>query len=248
MKLNRGDSTDTVKQFILSDPFLLQSYSRIFTFINLDISKHNEQNERPLRILEIGGAGGISEMVFPNIIKTDVVYSKDLDLVCSGSNLPFKNQSIDIIIMKDSFHHLPDIDLYLSNAMKIIKVGSRIYIADPNWNFVSQFIYKYFHPEPFDKKTKKWVTDPTQPWHSNQALLWIVFKRDRKLFLKKFPNLNINEIGFSSGLSYIISGGVYSRNKIGSRFLLLLLKIENFFPIFSRFTSISKIIKVTKLW
>lgn len=246
MRLHRGDSPELVKRFILRDDFLRTTYSDTYELIKSDLLKKMKNELQDLRILELGGAGGISEISFPNIIKSDVVFSKDLNLICSASNLPFKDNTVDVMIMKDTFHHLPNISIFLKNAIKIMPVGSCMYIADPNWNVISQFVYKYLHPEPFDKSAKAWVTEASQPWHSNQALLWIVFKRDRKLFSTIFPNLIVEEIGFTSGISYILSGGVYSRNIISSNLLILLHRLEKRLNSALRFIAITKIIKITK--
>ena len=245
MSLVRGDSPDIVKKFILTDKFLVNSYTAVYDLIRRDIIKFSGIDN--LKILELGGAGGISETVFPKIIKSDVVYSSDLDLVCNALELPLKLKSVDVIIMKDSFHHLPNINDFFHSVMKILPTGACVYIADPNWNFVSQIVYKFFHPEPFVKSAKDWTTDPSQPWNSNQALLWIVFKRDREILSINYPNFLVEEIGFTTGLSYILSGGVYARNRISVKLLNSLHKAEKKLKIFARFTSLSKIVKITKI-
>lgn len=247
MVLNRGDSTDLVKRFILNDEYLRFYYLSCYDLIRSDmchvLQKTNLDN---LNILELGGAGGISELTFPNIIKSDVVIAKDLELVCDATHLPIKNQRLDFIILKDSFHHLPSVNDFFSSAIQALAVGASIYIVDPNYNLLSTFIYKYFHPETFDKTDQEWVSDPSDPWHSNQALLYIVFKRDLRLFLLKYPNLIVKEIGLLSGLSYIISGGVYRRNSVNSKFLILLYRLERRLNLL-KFTSISKVIRITKV-
>jgi hypothetical protein len=245
MKLTRDSSIISVKSLILNDAFLKHHYISIYEMIKLDLAKSKDVQN--LKVLEIGGAGGISEIVFPNIFKSDIRFSGDLQLICSATDLPFKSQILDALILKDSFHHLPDINKFFAAAINSMHSGSSIYIADPNWNFISQFIYKYIHPEVFDKKSRKWETDPSQAWASNQALLWIVFKRDQKIFSSSYPNLRFEEIGFSSGLTYVLSGGVFSRNCINSKILIFIDNLEKRYSWILKHTSLTKIIKIIKL-
>ena len=43
---------------------------------------------------------------------------------------------------------------------------------------------------------------------SNQALPWIIFKRDRADFEKEFPDLIVKKIALHTPMKYLISGGL----------------------------------------
>ena len=66
MKLTRDSSIISVKSLILNDAFLKHHYISIYEMIKLDLAKSKDVQN--LKVLEIGGAGGISEIVFPNIL------------------------------------------------------------------------------------------------------------------------------------------------------------------------------------
>lgn len=241
--MDRGDSPSEIRNMILSDKFLTYSYIRVYQTMLNQILK-NKRNLNQLKIVELGAAGGISDLIFPNAFKSDVVYSNDLSLICDATMLSFRDSSIDVLILKDAFHHLPDLNIFFNEAIRVLHKDSLILIADPNWNLISQFIYRFFHPEPFNKYSLEWKTNEEDPWHSNQALLWIVFKRDLELFKKKYDFFEVSEIGQFGGLNYIFSGGVFKRNFISSKFLIFLEKIETKFPFINRLTATTRIISI----
>ena len=61
---------------------------------------------------------------------------------------------------------------------------------------------------------------------SNQALAWIVFERDKKLFEKKFNNLKILEKKYFSFLTYIVSGGLNYNSRVPNIFFKISIFLE----------------------
>jgi hypothetical protein len=58
---------------------------------------------------------------------------------------------------------------------------------------------------------------------ANQALAWIIFKRDRKRFEELFPELIIERVQYLPWISYMAAGGV-TRKSLAPRPLLPVLK------------------------
>jgi hypothetical protein len=79
-------------------------------------------------------------------------------------------------------------------------------------------VYKrLFASEDFDKEMLGWRTDATGPMHgANQALSYIVFKRDRSLFEREFPSLELVVTFPLSNyhLRYLFSGGLNFRQLV----------------------------------
>lgn len=245
MKIDRGVDPSVVRNFIIKDDFLSMSYKDIYAKFESYIQSNNLVPSK-LKLLEIGGAGGTSDLFFPNIIKTDIIFSKDLNLVCDATKLPFGKSVFDLVILKDSLHHIPDLNAFFREVERVLVRSGIVLIADPNWNFLSQLIFKFFHPEVFDMKSDLWDIKSSNPWESNQATLFLLLKKQKSDFMSKFPNLLIKDIGFSSGLTYALSGGVYKRNKLSSNILIKLFNIESKFLKFYKHTALNKLIAIHK--
>jgi 2-polyprenyl-3-methyl-5-hydroxy-6-metoxy-1,4-benzoquinol methylase len=142
-------------------------------FVLSIISKVREcQN---LKILDIGsGEGGTSKVLSEDNIVASFDINKirlqrqqnsfsDINLLCgSSSSLPFKNHSLDLIILQDVLEHLNNRKKLIHNIYNLLDGNGMIYlstpnkfsiiniIADPHWGvpFVSLFkrkiIKKYF--------------------------------------------------------------------------------------------------------
>lgn len=58
------------------------------------------------------------------------------NIVCGDiNNLPFKNQKFDVVFCLSVIHHIKGIENPLIEMVNILKVGGKVYIAEPNyWN------------------------------------------------------------------------------------------------------------------
>ena len=206
-----------------------------------NLSKHIPPDST--RIIELGAGTGTSRKFLPNTILTDISHHPSLDITCKSENLPFRSESLDALILKDTFHHIPDIETFLLEATRVLRENGKIVVFDPYWGFLARIIYRFLHQERFDMRAHGWKFESSSPWDSNQALSYILLRRDRSLFNERFPNLRLEEHGALIGPSFLLSGGVSRRTIISGRFLAKLLKLElrqsqwfrhlSFFHIFS---------------
>ncbi len=67
----------------------------------------------PERVLEIGAAGGITKLLRPQWITSDVRPGPVVDLVFSGERIEIESDSLDFIFAQDVLHHIENIDLFL---------------------------------------------------------------------------------------------------------------------------------------
>jgi SAM-dependent methyltransferase len=169
----------------------------------------NEYSKNPKgKYVELGSGGGFLKNLAPGIITSDVLPLKDIDMSFSALEMPFANHSLDGIFMIDTFHHIPDSELFLKEARRTLKANGKIIMIEPVNSLWGQFIYKNFHHEPFNPKGS-WNFPQEGPLSgANGALPWIVFERDKKLFNKKFPEFEIQEIKYHTPTRYLISGGL----------------------------------------
>jgi SAM-dependent methyltransferase len=209
-----------MSELIKRDVYLYALYQRAFSSIKSQLPK-----ESPV-IVEIGAGNGISSEFIPNVILTDISYDDSLNAVCDSVALPFKSGSIDAIILHNAFHHIPQIESFLLDAHRVLRIGGRIVIFEPYWGRLAKFVYQYLHQEKFDSKTKSWSFHSTSPWDSNQALSFLLLRRDRIQFDRKFSFFDIAEHEVLIGPSFLLSGGVSRRTAISGRFLRNLLNWE----------------------
>ncbi len=98
-----------------------------------------------LKILDIGsGEGGTSEVLSQDNIVISFDMNKirllrqqnsfsQFNLLCgSSSSLPFKNNSLDLIILQDVLEHLDNRDNLINNIYDLLNDNGMIYLSTPN--------------------------------------------------------------------------------------------------------------------
>ena len=254
--MKRVVDPESCRERILQDDFLYFTYSRNY----LEMLKQRDTSEfknyqweqikealQNLRLLEIGSAGGILKEFFSEVRTSDVREGTGVDEFQDGQSLSLLDDSIDIILAKDTLHHLPDVEKHFMEVNRVLKSGGNAIYIEPNWNVVSRLVFKYLHPEDWDMRTKTWKFISNNPLDANQALARMVFIRDSQTFRRKFPELDF-EIHSKpiNGLSYLISGGVNQRTIIPSSILIGLAKIESASELWMKLVGFNRIITVRK--
>ncbi|MBI2453300.1 class I SAM-dependent methyltransferase [Candidatus Peregrinibacteria bacterium] len=205
IEYNLDDPRTTLvhRDIILQKRFLKKLYQdwyRVFIETARSVNKG--------KYLEIGSGGGFLKDEFPEVITSDILDLPVVDKVFSAEQLPYSENELGCIMMLNVFHHIPMPWLFLEEAQRTLVKGGKIVMVEPANSTLGRFIYKRFHHEPFD---------PDGPWeikagnplsHSNQALPYIYFERDKELFTQKFPQLKINYIKYHTPFLYVLSGGV----------------------------------------
>lgn len=195
-------------KIIKEKKFLKKLYNEFYSMI---------LNELPAKysspILEIGSGGGFLKEYIPGLLTSEILKIKNIDTVLDARRIPFKKESLSGIVMLNVFHHIPSVDSFLKEASFCIKEKGFMLMIEPWVSSCSRFIYKHIHHEPFDNDTKEWnlAKEDSPMSHSNSALPWIVFERDKEIFGRKFPNWKITNITLHTPITYILSGGVSMR-------------------------------------
>lgn len=121
-------------------------------------------------ILEIGGGGSgltyeiFADVPYSRIITTDVqdfngvgIGTRNLELLCDARDLNhFDNDSFDIITMFDVLEHIPNEDLVVSEARRVLKRGGYIFLQTPNnpWNYPQFESFRFLFKDRYDLMTK----------------------------------------------------------------------------------------------
>lgn len=153
-----------------------------------------------------------------------------IHLAIDGMQLPFSKISIDALILLDVFHHLEDVNEFINEADRTLKIGGRIIMIEPWVTKWSKMVFSLINHEILDAETNSWQFESTGPLSgSNQALPWIVFNRDSEKFCSDYPHFQIKKIQPMMPFRYILSGGLSNWISLPEFFYPLVKKIEKNF-------------------
>lgn len=203
-----------------TDAYIPALYEHIFNRISIHLPSKRSV------LIEIGAGTGLGKQFLDDMIVTDIEFHRALDLTCRSEHLPFRDDSVDALVLKDALHHIPDVEAFLDEATRVLKVGGVAVIFDPYWGALARFVYRFLHQEEFNQRTQSWSFESFSPWDSNQALSYILLRRDRERFVRRFPQLIPTELEVLIGPSFLLSGGVSRRTRISGRILRRLLEWE----------------------
>jgi SAM-dependent methyltransferase len=231
---------------IVEDDYLRKLFSDELYAIRSAITIPN-----PEKIIEIGAAGGITKVVWPEVQTTDVRVSPGVDFVMSAEKIQAEDNSLDVLFGMDALHHARNPRAHFVELNRVLKSGGNAIYIEPNWNFFSRLCFKvllkYLHPEPYDTKQQDWAIDNEDPMMGNQAQGFNIFVRDAAKFQEEFPNLRIEVLQPLKGLSFLLSGGVHTRLPIPSSLLLPLYEFEERNKTWISRFGLGRIIRLTKV-
>ncbi|MGZ4049862.1 MAG: methyltransferase domain-containing protein, partial [Bacteroidia bacterium] len=198
---------------------------------------------------EIGAGVSFFKKKYPEIISTDIKKADNLDMVVDAQNMPFENNSVRAIYGINCFHHFPNPNLFFNELERVLDKGCGCVLIDPYYGFVSKRFYKkIFDTETFDMAQKEWVNESLGFMNgANQALSYIVFVRDKKIFEEKYPNLEIViQKPLNNYMRYLLSGGLNFRQILPSFFSPIIKFFELIFMPFNSIFALHHIIVIRK--
>lgn len=195
------------RQLIRRKAFLHQVYQDWYRAIAAEVCEGEGD------ILELGSGGGFLEEYVEGLITSEVFYCPHERMTLDGLHLPFASGSLAAITMVDVLHHLPQPRRFLREASRCVKTGGRIVMVEPWVSPWSKLIYQNLHHEPFLPEKAEWEFETCGPLSgANDALPWIVFRRDREIFGREFPEWQIRKVTPMMPFRYLLSGGVSMRS------------------------------------
>ena len=169
---------------------------------------------KPGSILEIGGGSGNLKEFFPHAISSDILFSPWADAVLDAHHLPFKNASLDNIVLFDVLHHLIDPLHFFFEAQRVLNKNGRIILMEPYISWVSFLVYRFLHQEGLvwniDPFKKGCLGKSKNHFHGNQAIPTLIFERYKHRFVKDFPGLKIIKEDRIDCMIYPLSGGFHN--------------------------------------
>lgn len=106
--------------------------------------------------VELGSGGGFAKQHFPGLWTTDVAGYPGLDLVADGTRLPFGDGTLRFAGMCSVLHHVGDVSGLLRELDRCLAPGGRAVILDQHVGWISRWVLRYAHHEPFDPDAREW--------------------------------------------------------------------------------------------
>lgn len=209
--LDDPETTNLRRDIILAKPFLQRIYQEWYSLLTGSLPATS------VKVLEIGAGAGLSNLPKNQVIRSDIMVTKWIDISCDCQLMPFRDAEFGAILMIDVLHHLPDPERFFHEAGRCLMPGGVIRMIEP-WNTKwSSWVYRTLHHERYDPTSSEWGQTKGGPLsQANGALPWIIFKRDFCLFKQRFPQLSIEEIKPIMPFVYLLSGGLAYRNFMAS--------------------------------
>jgi SAM-dependent methyltransferase len=163
--------------------------------------------------IELGAGVSFFKEVYPDIVSTDIKKAENLDRVLDAQKMDLKDNSVRAFYGLNCFHHFPEPRKFFDELDRTLVNGGGCVLIEPYFGPIAAKMYtNLFDTEIFDKSQKEWESDSGYMQGANQALSYIVFIRDRGIFEKEFPNLEIVETKVMNNyLKYLVSGGLNFR-------------------------------------
>jgi len=207
----------------MSNPYLSALYETAYGSLSNAISGCN-----PDATVEVGSGSGLATTLGFPWMTSDISLAAQQTAQHAAQHLPYRTGSLDALVLKDTWHHLPDIESFLTEAHRVLRRGGVIAVFDPYWGWLARFVYRYLHQERWDATTPQWSFGSNDPWDSNQALTYLMLRRDRSAFMQRWGNrFALEELGALVGPSFLLSGGVSRRTRISGKLLKRLLAWEH---------------------
>lgn len=207
------NSSDLIKTHltILNEKAMLQAVFQEFydTCINLDKRFFQGQGSA----IEIGAGTSFFKKSYPHVISTDIMPSVHLDRTLDMQQMDLPDESVRAFYGINCFHHLLQPRKFFAELTRTLIPGGGVVLIEPYYGLFVKLLYPYIHAqEHFDPKQKEWesLRDPRHIMlDANQALSYIILVRDRCIFEKEFPELEIvYQKTLHNSLRYLLSGGV----------------------------------------
>lgn len=199
--------------------------------------------------VELGAGVAPIRDSYPDVLATDLVAGPHLDRVINAEQMDFPDQSVRVIFGQNCFHHFPHPDRFFNELNRVLPDGGGCILLEPYYGPAAAFTFKrLFSTEGYDKQYSAWDTPSTGPMNgANQALSYIVFKRDRAEFQQKYPKLKIvhHEV-CNNYLPYLFSGGLNFRQLWPDKALPVLSAFQFALKPFSRLLGLHHIIVLRK--
>jgi len=201
--------------------------------------------------IELGSGAGFFKDLRPELTTSDIREGENIDLVLDAQIMSLPNDSVRCMYAINVFHHLPNPEMFFSELCRVLASGGGCILIEPHIGFSSALLHRHLHSdESYLPDAQNWQTTGIAGPLSgaNQALAYIIFKRDIDRFNKQYgARLEIAYQGYTlNALRYLFSGGLNFRQLLPSFFEPVLRALEYVGKPFAPYWSLHQIIVIRK--
>ncbi len=178
-------------------------------------------NLKPGNVIELSAGCGNFKEYFPNCISCEYVESQWVDLRCDSMHLPFKNNSINNLVLIDALHHYSDTEVFFREADRVLKPSGRLLMIEPYISPFSYIIRRLFHNEFCSFRHIHSLKNPNE---GNLALPTLLFFRKNKMNDLIMSMFNLVRLKRFNYLTYPLSRG-FSRKALLTPGLFYLIQM-----------------------
>jgi SAM-dependent methyltransferase len=178
--------------------------------------------------LEIGGGPGYYKEEQPDIVSSDILPTRWLDLVADCQQIPFADASFANIVGLDVFHHIGDPLNFLCETQRVLRPGGRLVLVEPWITPFSYLVYRYMHQEDCFLSWQPGDTlgNDKDPFEANGAQPFLVFQRHWQRVEPSVPSLRVRQIERFSLFAYLLSFGFKPLNLLPAPFYPVVSSME----------------------
>jgi SAM-dependent methyltransferase len=205
--------------------------------------------ETPGLRLEIGSGSSIIKEYYPDVTTSDIKPLPFVDLVAPAERLPFPDASLRAIYGINVFHHIPDPRAFFREMLRVLHPGGGCVLIEPYYGPLARWLFARLHAEEgYDATMPGWRNEQQQGPCSrvNQALSYIVFRRDYNAFCQEFPDLELVWDRPHTHLMYFLSGGVNFRQLAPDLAIPLVQAAEAVFSPLNRWIALQHLLVVRR--
>jgi SAM-dependent methyltransferase len=187
------------KEILAQKELLRDWYEKIYRFAAAHCApgRHN---------LELGSGSSFLYIKIKGLITSNIIAIPGNQVAFDACTLPFRDGSLDNIILISVLHHLNDPVRFLKEARRVLAHGGRVILSDPYISPVSYLIWKYLHHENCDMKAIGFTHSTGNPLRdANSASATLLFSK--KLFPEFNPGFTILKTVYHSKFEYWLAGG-----------------------------------------
>lgn len=204
------------RRLLQSKPLVRALFERFYRRCRQADENYFAASRASIRI-ELGSGAGLLKDVFPDVYTSDVKFLPFVNLIARSEELPFADASVRAIYAINVLHHVSEPRAFFRELTRVLAPSGGVVMIEPYYGPLARLVFgRLFTSEAYEPNAPGWPTHGRdQPASgANQALSYIILRRDRQWWAQEFPRLELVRDEPHTHLTYIASGGLNFRQLV----------------------------------